>query len=55
MALAWALIEKNISLIVWIGTGGMMAAFADASIEGKSVTVDSPDDWDPWRRAAAAV
>jgi sugar phosphate isomerase/epimerase len=31
----------------------MMAAFADASSEGKSVAVDAPDDWDPWRRAAA--
>ena len=34
MAMAWALIEKNISLIVWIGTGGMMAAFAGPLVVG---------------------
>jgi Na+/proline symporter len=34
MAMAWALIETNISLIVWIGNGGMMAAFAGPLVMG---------------------
>ncbi|MBA57567.1 MAG: sodium:pantothenate symporter [Gammaproteobacteria bacterium] len=34
MALAWALMEKNVALIVWIGTGGMMAAFAGPLVVG---------------------
>ena len=28
MGAAWSLVETNISLIIWIGIGGMMAAFA---------------------------
>ena len=27
-AMAWALMDTNVAMIVWIGTGGMMAAFA---------------------------
>ena len=34
MALAWALLETNIALIVWMGTGGMMAAFAGPLVMG---------------------
>tara|TARA_Y100001978_G_scaffold198781_2_gene211808 strand:- start:437 stop:922 length:486 start_codon:yes stop_codon:yes gene_type:complete len=34
MALAWALMDKNVALIVWIGTGGMMAAFAGPLVVG---------------------
>jgi SSS family transporter len=34
MAIAWALIEVNIALIIWIGTGGMMAAFAGPLVVG---------------------
>ena len=34
MALAWALMETNISLIVWIGNGGMMAPFAGPLVMG---------------------
>ncbi len=34
MGMAWALIEVNIALIVWIGTGGMMAAFAGPLVVG---------------------
>ncbi len=34
MGLAWALIDVNIALIVWIGTGGMMAAFAGPLVVG---------------------
>ena len=26
--MAWLLMDRNVALIVWIGTGGMMAAFA---------------------------
>ena len=33
-ALAWALIETNIALIVWIGNGGLMAAFAGPLVVG---------------------
>ena len=34
MVLAWALMDKNVALIVWIGTGGMMAAFAGPLVVG---------------------
>ena len=34
MGLAWALIDVNIALIVWLGTGGMMAAFAGPLVVG---------------------
>lgn len=34
MAMAWALIDTNIALIVWMGTGGMMAAFAGPLVMG---------------------
>ena len=34
MALAWALVETNIALIIWIGNGGMMAAFAGPLVVG---------------------
>ena len=34
MALAWSLMETNISLIVWIGIGGMMASFAGPLVVG---------------------
>ncbi|MBS02630.1 MAG: sodium:pantothenate symporter [Gammaproteobacteria bacterium] len=33
-ALAWALMDYNIALIVWIGVGGMMAAFAGPLVLG---------------------
>ncbi len=33
-AMAWVLIERNIALIVWIGIGGMMAAFAGPLVLG---------------------
>ena len=33
-ALAWALVETNIALIVWIGNGGIMAAFAGPLVVG---------------------
>ena len=33
-AMAWALIDRNVALIVWIGTGGMMAAFAGPLVVG---------------------
>ena len=26
--MAWQLMDRNVALIVWVGTGGMMAAFA---------------------------
>ena len=32
--LAWALMEINVALIVWIGVGGMMAAFAGPLVVG---------------------
>ena len=32
--LAWALVETNIALIVWIGNGGLMAAFAGPLVVG---------------------
>ena len=34
MSMAWVLIGTNIALIVWIGTGGMMAAFAGPLVVG---------------------
>jgi Na+/proline symporter len=34
MGMAWALIDVNISIIVWIGNGGMMAAFAGPLMVG---------------------
>ena len=34
MAMAWALMNTNIALIVWIGNGGMMAAFAGPLVMG---------------------
>ena len=34
MGMAWALLDVNISLIVWIGNGGMMAAFAGPLVVG---------------------
>jgi Na+/proline symporter len=34
MGMAWALIDVNIALIVWIGNGGMMAAFAGPLMVG---------------------
>lgn len=33
-ALAWALMDMNIALLVWIGAGGMMAAFAGPLVLG---------------------
>ena len=32
--LAWLLVERNVALIVWIGIGGMMAAFAGPLVVG---------------------
>ncbi|MBQ61402.1 MAG: sodium:pantothenate symporter [Gammaproteobacteria bacterium] len=32
--MAWMLMDKNVALIVWIGTGGMMAAFAGPLVMG---------------------
>lgn len=34
MALGWAMLDRNITLIVWIGTGGMMAAFGGPLVLG---------------------
>ncbi|HJP52694.1 MAG TPA: sodium:solute symporter family protein [Pseudomonadales bacterium] len=34
MSLAWSLMEVNVSLIVWIGIGGMMASFAGPLVVG---------------------
>ena len=34
MGMAWTLMETNIALIVWIGTGGMMAAVAGPLVVG---------------------
>ena len=34
MVLAWALMDTNITLIVWTGNGGMMAAFAGPLVVG---------------------
>jgi SSS family transporter len=34
MGMAWALIATNVALIVWIGIGGMMAAFAGPLVMG---------------------
>ena len=31
---AWALMDRNVAMIIWIGTGGMMAAFAGPLIVG---------------------
>ena len=33
-AMAWALMDTNVAMIVWIGTGGMMAAFAGPLVVG---------------------
>lgn len=33
-AMAWLLLDRNVALIVWIGTGGMMAAFAGPLVLG---------------------
>jgi Na+/proline symporter len=33
-AMAWMLMDTNVALIVWIGTGGMMAAFAGPLVVG---------------------
>jgi sodium/proline symporter len=32
--MAWALMDMNVALLVWIGTGGMMAAFAGPLVVG---------------------
>ena len=32
--MAWSLMETNVALIVWIGVGGMMAAFAGPLVVG---------------------
>ena len=34
MGMAWSLMETNVSLIVWIGIGGMMASFAGPLVVG---------------------
>ena len=34
MFLAWAMMDMNIALLVWIGSGGMMAAFAGPLVVG---------------------
>ena len=34
MVMAWSLIDTNVALIVWIGVGGMMAAFAGPLVVG---------------------
>lgn len=34
MGMAWAMLDRNITLIVWVGTGGMMAAFAGPLVVG---------------------
>ncbi|MEM7221179.1 MAG: sodium:solute symporter family protein [Pseudomonadota bacterium] len=34
MGMAWLLVDRNIALIVWIGSGGMMAAFAGPLVVG---------------------
>lgn len=34
MVMAWSLMETNVALIVWIGVGGMMAAFAGPLVVG---------------------
>lgn len=34
MMLAWSLMDTNIALIIWIGTGGLMAAFAGPLVMG---------------------
>ena len=34
MLLAWSLMDTNVALIVWIGVGGMMAAFAGPLVVG---------------------
>ncbi len=34
MGIAWSLMDVNVSLIVWIGVGGMMAAFAGPLVMG---------------------
>ena len=32
--MAWLLMDRNVAMIVWIGTGGMMAAFAGPLVVG---------------------
>ena len=34
MGMAWLLIDVNIAIIIWIGVGGMMAAFAGPLVMG---------------------
>jgi len=34
MGIAWALVDRNVALIIMIGTGGMMAAFAGPLVMG---------------------
>lgn len=34
MVMAWGLMDTNIALIIWIGTGGLMAAFAGPLVMG---------------------
>ena len=34
MLMAWSLMDVNVALIVWIGVGGMMAAFAGPLVVG---------------------
>jgi sodium/proline symporter len=34
MLMAWSLMDVNVSLVVWIGVGGMMAAFAGPLVLG---------------------
>ncbi|MDP6375942.1 MAG: sodium:solute symporter family protein [Pseudomonadales bacterium] len=33
-AMAWALMDRNVAMIVWIGSGGMMAAFSGPLVVG---------------------
>jgi Na+/proline symporter len=33
-AMAWALVDRNVAMVVWIGTGGMIAAFAGPLVVG---------------------
>ena len=33
-AIAWAWVETNVMLIIWIGTGGIMSAFAGSLVFG---------------------
>ena len=36
-AMAWALVDKNVALIVWVGTGGMMGRFCGAVGGGRGL------------------